>query len=69
MDNPTIDKYGSQTWYNSKGEVHREGGPAYVKLDGTKAWFINGSWHREDGPAIILADDRKFWFIKGKQIQ
>ena len=45
MTNPEIDKYGSKTWYNSQGEVHREDGPAFVKLSGLKVWLIHGSWH------------------------
>ena len=68
MTNPEIDKYGSKTWYNSQGEVHREDGPAFVKLSGLKVWLIHGSWHREDGPAMEWPSGRKDWYINGQRI-
>jgi len=44
-------------------ELHRDGGPAVTRVDGTKEWWLNGKRHREDGPAIIDADgDRDWWY-------
>jgi hypothetical protein len=40
--NPEIDSNGNKVWHNSKGEPHREDGPALECSDGTKAWYING---------------------------
>ena len=54
-------------WRNSKGEPHREDGPAVEWADGYKEWYINGKRHREDGPAIETADGYKWWYIDGKR--
>jgi hypothetical protein len=68
MTNPKIDKYGNKIWLNSKGEYHRENGPAIEEHYGTKSWWQNGLEHREDGPAVEFANDKKLWFINGKRI-
>ena len=47
------------------GKLHREDGPAYEGINGTKEWWLNGKYHREDGPAIEWADGSKFWFLNG----
>jgi hypothetical protein len=53
-------------WYNKKGDLHREDGPAIEYTDGTKGWFLNGQLHREDGPAIEYANGDKAWYLNGK---
>jgi len=68
MTNPEIDKRGDKWWYNSKGEFHREDGPAVEYSDGSKTWWINGLRHREDGPAVDWLY-YKAWYINGKQIK
>jgi hypothetical protein len=56
---------GDKFWYlNDK--LHREDGPAAIRVDGTKAWCINGEPHREDGHAIEYAGGDKYWFLNGK---
>jgi hypothetical protein len=65
--NGELDKDGKRIWTNSKGELHRENGPAVEWVDGDKLWYINGKLHREDGPAIELADGTKYWYINGEQ--
>ena len=68
MTNPIIDKDGNKQWFNSKGELHREDGPATEWVNGNKFWCINGKFHREDGPAIELSNGTKMWFINGERI-
>jgi hypothetical protein len=65
--NPEIDKC-VECWYNEKGELHREDGPAYEHVNGYKSWWINGERHREDGPAIERANGDKYWYYNGKYI-
>ena len=62
-----IDKKGNKFWCNSKGEYHREDGPAVECVNGTKIWYINGKLHRLDEPAIEYFNDDKFWYINGKR--
>src|ERR1700680_4883913 len=66
-NNPEIDENGNKFWRNSKGQYHREDGPAYEGKDGTKIWFKNGNLDREDGPAIENTDGSKMWYINGKR--
>jgi hypothetical protein len=47
---------GTKKYYNEKGELHRTDGPAVVRADGGKSWYLNGKLHRTDGPAIEWAD-------------
>ena len=58
---------GDIRFYNDKGELHREDGPAIEWSNGSKNWCINGKLHREDGPAIILSNGYKGWLINGKK--
>lgn len=36
------DFYGNKSWYNSKGQLHREDGPAIEYAHGAKLWYRNG---------------------------
>ncbi len=54
-------------YYNDKGELHREDGPAIEYNNGTKHWYINNQLHRIDGPAIEHSDGSKYWFKNGKR--
>jgi len=60
------DGYGNKKWFNSKGEYHREDGPACEYCSGDKHWYINDERHREDGPAIELDNGDKWWYLNGK---
>ena len=66
MNNPVIDRYGDQRWYNIDGLIHREDGPALIRAIGTQNWYKYGKIHREDGPAVIFTDNTKWWYINGK---
>ena len=57
----------STEWYNLKGQLHRENGPAVKWTSGYKAYYINGIKHREDGPAIEYSDGAKYYYINGKR--
>jgi len=44
------------------GRFHRTDGPARIREDGTREWWIEGKRHRADGPAIEYANgDREWW--------
>lgn len=52
------------------GQLHRIGGPALIRFNGSKYWFKNGKVHRDDGgPAEIWADGFKAWRQDGKLIK
>ena len=53
-------------WFNKKGQLHREDGPAVEYVTGDKSWWINGKRHREDGHAIEYAIGDKLWYINGQ---
>lgn len=67
--NPSaVDSVGTKRWFNSKGDLHREDGPAVVWYDGYKDWYQNGKRHRLDGPAIEGPDGLEEWWIEGSHI-
>ena len=68
MTNPMIDDEGNKYWHNSKGQYHRDDGPAVIWNNGHQRWHINGKLHREDGPAVEGASGYNSWYIKGKRI-
>ena len=56
-DKPSKYSYGEVTYTNSKGQIHRENGPAIIMADGTEKWFFNNKLHRDgDKPAIYNKD-------------
>lgn len=57
----TIDCNGTERWQLPNGEFHREDGPAFIGVDGTTQWFIEGKCHRDDGPASIWGDGSQMW--------
>jgi hypothetical protein len=61
----TIDALGTKLWRNSKGQLHREDGPAVESDKGHKQWWFNNCLHREDGPAVEWADGSQEWWING----
>jgi len=64
--NPVIDEDGNKRWYNDRGELHREDGPAIEWVDGSKEWYINDKFHREDGPAAEYVNGGNRWYINDK---
>jgi hypothetical protein len=53
---------------NSRGQHHREGGPAVIYPNGSQLWCRNGHLHREGGPAVIYPNGSQYWYLNGKQI-
>ena len=52
-------------WRNSKGQIHRDFGPATDEA-GTRRWYRNGIMHREDGPAYTGDDGEQAWYLNGE---
>jgi hypothetical protein len=60
------DWQGRKYYFDGKGQLHREDGPAIISPNGEKEWWLNGVRHREDGPAIEYANGDKEWWINGQ---
>ena len=60
------DRLGNKYWKNSKGKLHRTGGPAAELSNGDKEWCVNGKLHRLNGPAIERSDGEKAWYVNDK---
>ena len=63
----TVDEFGTCTYRNSSGQLHRQHGPAVECADGYKEWYQNDQLHRIDGPAMEYADGDKWWHQYGKR--
>ena len=61
-----IDEYGLIYHKDAKGEYHNPYGPAVIRSDGYKAYYVHGKLHRTDGPAVIWPDGGKAYWIHGK---
>ena len=52
---------------NSKGELHREDGPAIIDVNGNQSWYRNGLLHRLWLPAYINVDGSLYeYYFYGK---
>ena len=56
---------GTRRYYNAAGQLHRDEGPAVVRVDGTSLWYQSGVLHRTNGPATVRATGYSEWWIKG----
>lgn len=64
-----IDKLSAiEKHHNEDRILHRSDGPAIVRKNGQKEWFLNGRRHRIDGPAIIKSNGIKQWYVNSKNI-
>ena len=63
--------------YNNKNTVyykkdtklfHNPYGPAYIKADGSKVYYINNKIHRTDGPAIMFSNGVNGYFINDEEV-
>jgi hypothetical protein len=71
-----IDKHGNK-WYMNERHVegcmltvknlHREDGPAFENVDGSKEWYLDGQLHREDGPAVEWHFGAKDYYLNNKE--
>ena len=57
---------GTIEWRLPNGELHRRGGPAFVRPNGAEAWWQHGELHRDYGPAITHSDGTQAWYQNGK---
>ena len=62
-----VNSYGTTTYHNGDGQLHRVYGPAIEYRDGTHVWYQNGQHHRVDGPAIEYRDGRREWWQNGQR--
>ena len=60
-----VDQYGTRRYYNNKGEMHREDGPAIEYHNGSRHWYRNNLMHRDGGPAVENANGYKEWWRDG----
>lgn len=60
-------KDGTKIWFLPDGMLHRDGGPAFIRPDGYKAWFRDGFCHRADGPAVEHPDGTREWYRNGRK--
>jgi hypothetical protein len=56
----------STRYYDRRGNLHREEGPAIYWLGGATEWCHNGEPHRIGGPAVERPNGQKEWWQKGK---
>ena len=48
------------------GPLHRLNGPAWIREDGSQAWWVGGKRHRLDGPAYFGSNGHQSWYIEGQ---
>ena len=62
-----VDQFGTRTYRNAAGQLHREDGPAIITDQGSAFWYQCGQRHRTDGPAIEYSDGGKEWWQNGQR--
>lgn len=69
-----INPKGDLFWYNENRKLHREDGPAIIRVDGTEEWYKDGERHRGGenmlaGAAIegSPSGEEEYW-LNGKKI-
>ena len=56
------DEEGRIIYFNASGQRHNPHGPAVVKADGSKFYYINGERHNPNGPAVIwIGGGKEYW--------
>jgi hypothetical protein len=61
-------EYDNRVEYHDKNrQLHRDGGPAVVRTNGTKEYWVHGKLHRTDGPAIEYESGGKIYIERGKR--
>lgn len=53
---------GDREWRDQGLRLHRVGGPAFIRRDGTQVWHERGQMHRVDGPARTYPDGSEQWY-------
>lgn len=57
---------GSVVWTLDNGQFHRKDGPAIIRANGSREWFLWGARHRLNGPAIEYINGYKAWIVDGR---
>lgn len=65
-NNPIVLENDTKEWYNERGLLHREDGPAVIYSNGDKEWWQNGKLHRLDGPACEY-NRYEAWYFEDKR--
>lgn len=60
------DRHGNIKYYNERGQLHRDNGPAVIAPHMGKFWFVNGMKHRVDGPAHEYDNGGYRWYFEEK---
>ena len=63
-----IDENGTITYRDTSGELHNPHGPAVVRSNCYKSYWIHGKLHNPDGPAMVWPDGSKAYYINGKKL-
>ena len=62
-----IDEQGDGVTWQLDDVPHREDGPAYIGVNGTRIYHIHGNIHRIDGPAVEGANGTREWWLYGSR--
>ena len=63
MLNGIIEVDGQSICWFRNDQLHREDGPAVLKISGTREWYLNGKKHRDDGPAVEHVNGTRSWWL------
>jgi hypothetical protein len=59
----TTKAYNDSVYRNTEGRLHRIGGPAIIRSNGTQAYWVDGKRHRTDGPAVIYLNGNQEYYV------
>jgi hypothetical protein len=62
---PVLDRYGTTSYYDDYGNLHRLDGPARIDRYNNKAWYLHGIDHRDNGPSYEGANGELHWKVQG----
>ena len=62
-------RVGMVLWFDDKGRLHREDGPASIWPDGTQYWYRRGRDHFAHGPSDLWADGLVRWYEDNKYLR
>lgn len=48
-------------WRDHDGLIHRDDGPAAIRDDGLRYWYVHGVLDRRGGPSVERPDGAKQW--------
>lgn len=64
VDNYTVFRDNGDIIHYQNDEIHKDNDFAYIKEDGSKAWYTHGAVQRPNGePSIIKKNGDKHWIV------